>query len=120
MKLWFAFLLTVVAFAKCAHTSEVKIQEYNGLKLSQDCFKENIPRCEAFTAATKSTKLSSSASGIAGHPAARLCRERGGVNRIIGDPRNKQYDYCQFKDGSMADTWSLYYFTYPQPKIDMQ
>ena len=92
----------------------VKTQEYKGLKLTQDCFKSKTPNCDAFSATTKKTLISKSKIPLAGHPAARLCLDRDGLNRIVKDKDNKQYDYCLFKDGSMVDAWKLYYMAYPQ------
>ena len=96
----------------------VKIQEYNGLKLTRDCFKSKIPKCDAFVATTKKTLISKSKIPLAGHPAARLCLDRDGLNRIVKDKDNKQYDYCLFKDGSMIDAWNLYYLTYSKTTIE--
>ena len=95
----------------------VKVQEHNGFHLNEVCFKEKTPKCEALDATTKKVEASKSAIPLEGNPAARFCLDHNGLNRILLDKGNKQYDYCLFKDGSMVDAWDLYYHFNPKKVI---
>ncbi|QDK38016.1 DUF333 domain-containing protein [Bdellovibrio sp. NC01] len=95
---------------------EVKISEYQGAKIGADCIKSGKPSCQAWTAytgkpATESTKPNTT---LAGNPAAQYCWDLKAKNRILKEKDGKQYDYCVFEDGSMIDSWTLYYKHFPK------
>lgn len=88
---------------------EVNIQQQGKLRLTSDCFKGKAPKCDAFTASTKKVVAREPQNSTHGHPAVRYCHDKGGFARILISADNKQYDYCRFNDGSMVDSWDLYY-----------
>ncbi|MBJ01036.1 MAG: hypothetical protein CME67_07370 [Halobacteriovoraceae bacterium] len=45
---------------------------------------------------------------LAGNPASRNCKLLNGKSVILRDSKNRQYDYCKFRDESMIDSWGLY------------
>ncbi len=96
---------------------QVVIKEHAGLHLSDTCLKKSPVVCEAFSATKVATKPSLAKTGTAGHPASRYCHDKNGSVRILISEDNKQYDYCLFKDGSMVDSWDLYYKHFPKQEI---
>ena len=96
----------------------VKIQEHKGLRLSGECFKTKTPKCQALDESARKVTPSKSAIPLEGNPAARLCLDHGGLNRILLSSDQKQYDYCLFKDGSMVDAWDLYNHFNPKKVIE--
>lgn len=44
---------------------------------------------------------------LIGNPASTFCNSIGGVVRILKDPKGDEYDFCQFPDQSMIDTWQM-------------
>ncbi|CAE78265.1 DUF333 domain-containing protein [Bdellovibrio bacteriovorus] len=86
----------------------LKVQEYQNLKLSVDCFKGKTPTCEAWSAAQKQAPRANLPQALAGNPAARYCLDAGGENRIAKSEKGGEFDYCLFKDGSMIEAWGLY------------
>jgi putative hemolysin len=91
----------------------ITIKVHDGIHYSGDCLKTTKIKCDAFEATKSKVTASSPKSGTVGHPAARYCHDKGGANRILTSKENKQYDYCIFKDGSLVDSWELFYKHYP-------
>jgi putative hemolysin len=87
---------------------DIKTRTYKGLHLTADCFKGDIPKCDAFSATKKAVTPSKSATDSVGNPAARYCNDKNGVSRILITAKNEQFDYCAFNDGSMIDSWDLF------------
>lgn len=87
----------------------VSIVEYNKLHLTKDCLKGSAPKCLAFEATKKKGTLAKPEIKLLGDPASRYCHGKQGVSRILESSDKKQYDYCLFSDGSMIDSWDLYY-----------
>jgi hypothetical protein len=123
-----AAVVTTVPLARANQPSEfttfkdgkyesVKVQEHEGFHLSEACFKTKTPKCQAWEATQKKVTASKSKIPLEGNPAARFCLDHEGLNRILIDKSNKQYDYCLFKDGSMVDAWDLYYHFNPKKVI---
>jgi putative hemolysin len=92
---------------------DVQVQEYDHMQMTKDCFKGKTPACDAFSATKKKVTPREPQTDMIGHPAVRYCHDKGGVARILISADNKQYDYCKFKDGSMIDSWHLYYHHFP-------
>lgn len=88
---------------------EVNIQQQGKLRLTKDCFKGKTPKCDALAASGKKVLAREPQGTSYGHPAVRYCHDKGGYARILIAADNKQYDYCRFNDGSMVDSWDLYY-----------
>ena len=95
----------------------VVIKEHQGLHLSDVCLKKSPANCDAFNATKVVTTASATRTGTVGHPASRYCHDKNGVVRILISNDNKQYDFCLFKDGSMIDSWELYYKHFPKEVI---
>lgn len=88
---------------------KLEIQKYEEVHLSESCLQKNKkPTCDAYAALTKKIKETHPNIPLAGHPAATFCGSAGGVNRILTKPNTTQYDFCEFKDKSMIDSWDLY------------
>lgn len=89
---------------------KIEITEFIEMKLTKSCFKSSkTPQCQAYSATKKNIiSLNKPNTPLAGHPAAYMCGSAGGVNRVLKDDKNNEYDYCEFKDGSMIDAWDLY------------
>ncbi len=85
-----------------------------GLKLSSECKPKKGPIiCKAFEASTKKIeKIISPASQM--NPASILCNQLGGKNLIALNNAREEFNYCEFEDRSMANSWSLYYKFYPK------
>lgn len=96
---------------------EIKTRELEGLQLTTDCFKSAKPKCDSLAATTKKIAMSDSKIPLTGHPAARLCLDYDGLNRILISKDKDQYDFCLFKDGSMINAWDLYYHFNQKPMI---
>ncbi|GEM_PF-655587 len=88
----------------------VTTQNVGGVEVSKGCLnkKGKQPACDAYKALSKKASPKSANVPLAGHPAAFYCGSAGGLNRILKDSKNNEYDFCEFKDGSMINSWHLY------------
>ncbi|MFS4460662.1 DUF333 domain-containing protein [Bdellovibrio sp. HCB2-146] len=85
-------------------------KEYQGMRFTEGCLEKNPPTCDAYKATlTPAIEKKKFPTPLVGHPAAQYCLDAGGENRIAKGRQNEQYDYCLFKDGSMIDSWDLYF-----------
>ncbi|MNK01197.1 hypothetical protein D3C87_189920 [compost metagenome] len=75
--------------------------------VSESCAKKST--CSALTALKKKVTIKPNESGFFGNPGSAYCLSQGGVARILKDAKNSEYDYCLFPDGSMIDSWNMYY-----------
>ncbi len=94
-----------------------KIIETEGLKLSSDC-KVNTGKmkCQAYTASTRSMPdVQFSDARIT--PASQLCSQLNGKNFIAFGSKKEELNYCQFADGSLVNSWSLFYKFFPKNTI---
>lgn len=97
-----------------ANYTSVAISTQDKLHLNDKCSKLIPRKCEALIAASKKSTASTPKTDLTGHPASRYCHDKNGVARILISDDNKQYDFCLFSDGSMIDSWDLYYKHYPR------
>lgn len=88
----------------------VTTQIVGGVQISDSCVKkkEKQPSCQAYRALLKRVSSKKPDVPLAGHPAAFYCGSAGGLNRIVKDSKNNEFDFCEFKDGSMINSWHLY------------
>lgn len=87
----------------------VTVMDYQGFTISQSCLKEGKMSCEAWKAAQKKVEpVATPGVGVIGNPAARYCQAQKSLNRILLDSKEREFDYCEFTDGSVIDAWSLY------------
>ncbi len=95
----------------------VKIESFEGFKINSTCLASKPPKCQAYLATKIKLPLSKSPLPVEGHPAARYCLDHKALNRILLDKDRKQYDYCLFTDGSLIDSWDLFYYNFPKQVI---
>lgn len=87
-----------------------EVFEKEGVTLSKSCLKSGKMKCQAWDAVlNRRTPTPTPGVGVIGNPAARYCHDHNANNRIVLDAKKNEYDYCVFSDGSMIDSWSLYY-----------
>ena len=78
------------------------------------CFKNSKPKCEAFEfSQIKAKKLIMRNEGL-NNLAAIYCEAIHGRNLLAMDSKNNEYNFCRFGDGSMVNSWSLYYKHFPR------
>lgn len=94
----------------------IQTQQYKSFSLTENCFKTDPPQCDALTATRSKVKVMKSKIPLLDHPAAKFCRDHGGLNRILQTKEGAQIDYCEFKDNSMISAWDLYYHFFPKTK----
>jgi putative hemolysin len=92
------------------------IREYKKLKLSSNCFKKDLPKCQAYDVAQ--IKVKNVVTKIPGqtHPASMHCARLMGQNLIAYDHENNEYDFCRFPDDSLVSSWSIFNNAYQGPK----
>lgn len=88
----------------------VTMIERDGVTISKGCLKSGKMKCQAWAAVSKKiARAATPGVGVVGNPAARYCFDHNANNRILLDSKKREYDYCVFGDGSMIDSWSLFY-----------
>lgn len=88
----------------------IQVIEKDGVTISKDCLKSGKMKCQAWDAVLNKKALTPTPGvGVVGNPAARYCHDYNANNLIVLDAKKNEYDYCVFSDGSMIDSWSLYY-----------
>jgi len=113
----FAFLSASISYSaipkltmddgKTGH-KPVNLIEVEKVKVSASCKSGSSYKCMALSAVKRvGVKLSPPKTPLYGNPAARYCLDHGGLNRILKDSKRNEYDYCEFKDGSLVDAWDL-------------
>lgn len=109
----FAFtgLFSLCAFTKSftiyeeGETSPVKTVKLEESVFSQDC---EDKKCQAYQSFSSPKKAALKSGKLMGNPASKFCQAQGGKGIILRDSKNRQYDFCRFKDGSFVDAWRLY------------
>lgn len=89
---------------------KIETQSHSGIEVTKSCFpkKSKVPKCDAYNALSEKVTVQKPDMPLAGHPAAFYCGSAGGHNRILKDSENNEYDFCEFKDGTMINSWNLY------------
>ena len=88
---------------------DVKTQTIDGTLFSQGCAKKNCLAWKNYQNPKKVNLQEELMKGKEyGHPASKFCSLQEGKNLILRDEKNRQYDFCHFKDGSMVESWGLY------------
>lgn len=119
---WFLFavlLLSKLAFAKDFSlmvengVKDVKTQTIDGAMFSQGCAQKDCLAWKTYQSPKMVNLQEELKKGLKkkneyGHPASKFCSLQEGKNLILRDEKNRQYDFCQFKDGSMVESWGLY------------
>jgi len=91
-----------------------KTKKFEKLEISESCFKNDKPHCEAYEfSKIKPKDLSVKVPGL-NNTSAIHCEAVGGRNLLALDNKNNQYNFCRFSDGSMVNSWSMNYKHFPQ------
>lgn len=102
---------------------EIKIEfrKMNGIEVNEQCFKnKSCKALEALSAKIVETKSSNAnvvGKKLIGDPASQLCLEHMGKNIILNDGDRKEYDFCEFGDGSIFNSWQFYYVKFPKKDV---
>lgn len=92
-----------------------KVFDSDGLTFSTDC-KLSAMKCKAVEVAQKkNTKIENPEHGIS--PASQLCSLVDGKNLIAFNSKKEEYNFCEFEDHSLVNSWSLYYKFFPKTAI---
>lgn len=90
-----------------------KTKEFEKIELTEGCLKSATPKCQAYEfAQIKPKNLSVKYPGFNNFSAIH-CDAVGGKNLLALDDKNNHYNFCRFDDGSMANSWSMYYKHFP-------
>ncbi len=82
--------------------------QVDGLTLDKSCqAKSGKPSCEAYKKALNSPVPNKNGAFI-GSPASQLCADFGGNNLIAFNHKKQEYNFCEFPDGSLVNSWSMY------------
>ncbi|MNK92137.1 hypothetical protein D3C87_1122550 [compost metagenome] len=81
-----------------------KTEKQDGLEFKQGCLKDK--NCQALKASQGKTTTAAKSQSF--HPAASFCKARGGKNLVATNNLRDEFNFCQFSDGSMVTSWSLY------------
>lgn len=104
----------------------IKTRLYEGLLLSEDCFKKATaaasatakkPHCTAYSKSLQKTPIraeDATESPYHNNLGSIHCKLLGGTGLIVKSSQGNESDFCQFKDGSMVSSWSAYYKTTSQ------
>ncbi len=93
-----------------------KTFQFERLDLSADCLnQDNKPKCLAYL---NSLNHPIESSKFRGSPASKICTELTGINLIAFNHKKQEVNFCEFKDGSMVNSWTLYYKHYPKKYIN--
>jgi hypothetical protein len=85
--------------------------EYEDLLLSPDCKKSGKPTCLAYKAAFLPKPTLKRESNMM--PASVLCSELKGKNLIGFNFKKQEFNFCEFEDKSMVNSWSLFRKVFP-------
>lgn len=113
-------LFIVIFFASAAQAltlqdssgKSIFLTEYKGLIVSKFCVENQKVKCEALKVANKKYKKAvaeeNSKKISMANPASVYCELLHGTPITLLDPKGNAHSYCQFKDSSLIDAWSLY------------
>ena len=91
------------------HTpSIIKIFNKDNLHINENCFKNFIECKNYFQKNANSKKMITKTSNLIGHPAGQFCINSNGTPEIFYDVKNNQYDFCNFNEKYIVDSWDFY------------
>lgn len=94
-----------------------KTKKFEEIDLTDECLKSGKPKCQAYEfAQIKPKNLSVKYPGFNNFSAIH-CDAVGGKNLLALDDKNNHYNFCRFGDGSMANSWSMYYKHFPAKQV---
>lgn len=89
-------------------------KKFQDLELDMSCFKTKTPKCEAFEFSEIKPKSLIMKNEALNNLAAIFCEAVHGRNLLALDRGRNEYNFCRFQDGSMVNSWSLYYKHFPK------
>lgn len=88
--------------------SGIEILEKSKLHINENCYK-NFEECSKFLKSKiKSKHIENKKNNLIGNPASHFCLTAGGSPEIFHDNLNKQYDFCNFEEKYIIDSWDYY------------
>lgn len=94
-----------------------KTKTHEEFELETSCFKKDKPQCDAYTFAQVKPKNITLKHEALNNFAAIHCADITGKNLIALDANRNEFNFCLFKDGSMVNSWSVYFKYNPVPVI---
>lgn len=88
-----------------SETRRVRIKSLDELRVSTNCF-DKKKSCQKFFSAKQN--IIHYKSKLSGNPASIFCAEKKGVSVILRDDKKNEYDFCQFNDEYLIDSWDLF------------
>lgn len=92
-----------------------KTRTVQEIELATDCFKKDKPDCLAYHISQQKPPPLKFIHETINNLGAVNCAGVGGKNLIAFDYEHKEYNFCRFTDGSMANSWSMYFKYHPVP-----
>lgn len=94
-----------------------KTKKYEELEFDTSCFKGSKPDCDAYKFSQVRPINPPPKHEAMNNFAAIACENITGRNMIALDKDRNEYNFCLFKDGSMVNSWSMYFKYNPVPVI---
>lgn len=95
-----------------ASGKQIHLVKYQDVVVSDFCIKKTNTKCEALEMTKVKYKQefpSTKSHGASmANPASVYCELLKGKSLSLKDAKGNEYAYCQFKDSSLIDAWSLY------------
>ncbi len=102
------------------HYQIFSLLEVDGLKLDESCKSKLKPTCAAYQVGINGKvnhQVNHKNGEFNGSPASQFCSDLGGANLIALNSQKQEFNFCEFKDGSLVNSWSLYYKRNPKNVI---
>lgn len=91
-----------------------KTKKFKNLEFDLSCFKSAKPDCEALKFSEVTPKNLMLKRESMNNMGAIFCEAVHGRNLLALDNKKNEYNFCRFHDGSMVNSWSLYYSHFPK------
>lgn len=92
---------------------KLQAKKYEGARFAPNCFKAGKPNCLAYAVFSNAKKNVAKTDQQLPNAAAQFCIDQGAINLIaLGKDRN-EFNFCQFSDKSMVNSWDLYFKYHP-------
>jgi hypothetical protein len=86
----------------------IQILEKEKLHINENCFK-HFKECESFLKKNANPHATADKNhNLIGHPAGEFCTNSNGKPEIFFDAKNNQYDFCNFNEQYIVDSWDFY------------
>jgi len=88
--------------------SKITLVELDGMFVNEKCKSESVKCFKALMALKKMPQKFSQNEEQKGNPASEYCQSLKGKSEIYKDKSNNDWDFCEFKNGFLIDSWALY------------